>query len=701
MDSLLKTLPKAFAPKLLVKGNLTALGTYKPSDLKNDIPVFAIWDHIRELLDKHKSVIAGIKALTGTGKSLCLPQFGWAAFDRMVNVTVTEPLVPVVTDIAEKTETFYPDFVLRENLGYKTKPTKIIKSQQYGLDIVTTGVAYQLLTDMRFANDRDEIVEIFILDEVHLRNANFVYSCLDLLAAKIIAGERVCAVLTSANMERDLLFDSFVKSFSANLKIRLKGQELEDALKDPVEYFDVAPFEESYAEVTGSGNDSFRIEKFLSEDVDNAFEPMLDFIVKAKYDSKSKEYKWIGGGKGHILVFMDGNKSINSAEKYFLANIDRLPGCVIVKSTSKTHKTFSENTHLINNTPKDVTLIIFSTDVLGVGATVEGLTVLVDMAFTFKKVFVPLMRDSVVVPKPPTQSECIQKRGRAGRGSNAVTLTAMKQETYEALRYNAGALTFSELDFNMLTKSDTNSEELLNNMFTGVDPFCFQSAFNSLHKLTYWDCIDIKTLSINIVGKTVLKLTTAGMDVPEAMSILMCFALHFPVKLCVLINLLLRKYKSGGKFKTVKLKTYNDSFEIIVNEAIDFYTTATSMFEQEIFIPYFETLSKLSQMDIDTSYKFKDLTRAKIQREKLTTIAKEIYAFIYCNFMLSYDSKRNTMKLSNGVSFPYDSLKTHHLGVSWEKKTPTQKTKMFSCGTSKINTSVGKSFIVPVAVFII
>jgi len=52
---------------------------------------------------------------------------------------------------------------MRENLDYKTKPTKIIKSQQFGLDIVTTGVAYQFLTKMRFADETGNIVEIFIL----------------------------------------------------------------------------------------------------------------------------------------------------------------------------------------------------------------------------------------------------------------------------------------------------------------------------------------------------------------------------------------------------------------------------------------------------------------------------------------------------------------------------------------------------------
>jgi len=95
MESLLKSLPKSFAPKLLVKGNLTTLGTCEPSKLKNTIPVIGFLNHVQHLLSNYASVIMGLKALTGYGKSLCLPQFGWAAFDKEVNVTVTEPLVPI------------------------------------------------------------------------------------------------------------------------------------------------------------------------------------------------------------------------------------------------------------------------------------------------------------------------------------------------------------------------------------------------------------------------------------------------------------------------------------------------------------------------------------------------------------------------------------------------------------------------------
>jgi len=108
-------------------------------------------------------------------------------------------------------------------------------------------------------------------------------------------------------------------------------------------------------------------------------------------------------------------------------------------------------------------------DVLGVGATVSDLSILIDVAFTFKRVYIPIMRGTAVISKPPTQSECIQKKGRAGRGANAVTLTTMRKITYEHLNYNDGALTYSDLDFNMLTKSSTNSEELRNHIFNGVD----------------------------------------------------------------------------------------------------------------------------------------------------------------------------------------------------------------------------------------
>lgn len=314
MDDLASTLPQSFKPKLLLKKYLAELGTDDPKKLAKEVPVFAIWNRIRDLLDKYNSVIMCVKAITGSGKSLCLPQFGWAAFDKAVNVTIAEPLIPVVLDIANKTEAIYPEFEIGNNLGYKTKPSKIMKVTDSGIDVVTTGVGFLLLSDMKFSDDENNTTEIFILDEVHLRNGNYVYSCLDTITYKILEGERVVVILTSANLERELLFGSFRKAFVANIKMKLAGDELANALSNPVDYYDVAPFEESFADIVELDQNLYRQESFIKDDVADMNESILSYIVKAKFDRNSSDYKWINGGKGHVLVFLDGAKSIKNLE---------------------------------------------------------------------------------------------------------------------------------------------------------------------------------------------------------------------------------------------------------------------------------------------------------------------------------------------------------------------------------------------------
>ena len=698
MDELLEQLPKTFRPKLLLKGNLAQLGE-QTANLDDLIPVFAIWNHIKQLFGKYNSVIYQLKPLTGSGKSLCLSQFGIAAFDKSINVILSEPLVTVVTDIVDKTQLFYKNLVLGQTLGYKTKPKKLIKADEFGLDVVTTGVGYQLLTTLDFINPATgQLQNIFILDEVHLRASNFIYSCLDLIIKRITSGERVVVILTSANIERELLSDYINSSLKANASITLNQYDYEKAAKNICEYYGLAPLRQSQADVIGSGNKSFRIESFLPKDSSNYLEVILQLIAKCKLNENSKEYKWIGGSSGHVLIFMEGAKPIKLAATYLEKNKDKTPNGIILKSTSKTHKMISDNTHLINSPSVNGDLYILSTNVLSVGATVDDLRIVFDTGFNFGESMVPLMRDSTVLLKPPTKTDCIQKIGRAGRGIKGLTFTLMTKDTYEILPYNIGSLTYGNLDFLMLTKCETNSEEINNQIFTGVDPISFQNALNSLQKLIYWNAIDLKTSQITYIGKTLLKLTTTKMTVQDSMCILLCTKFQFPIKLCVLINILLARHKFGAKVKTHKLKTLNDSFEVVVDDAIDFYSTSVT-YSDEVFSAYEDIITKLAQIDIDTSYGFKSLLRPKVQRERLFKSAKEIFAFAYCNFLLTYDEHRDQLKMSNGVSFKYDSLKTNHLGVKWDKKNPTPATKMFATGTGKITTKSGSSFIIPTTVF--
>ena len=700
MEDLLAQLPPKFRPKLLLKGNLTQPGS-RIHGLDDLIPVFAIWEHIIQLFNEHGSVIYQLKALTGSGKSLCLSQFGIAAFNNAVNIILSEPLVNVVTDIVEKTSIFYKNLVLGQTLGYKTKPKKLIKSGEFGLDVVTTGVGYQLLTTIDFIDQNtNRLANIFILDEVHLRESSFIYSCLDLMIKKIATGEKILVILTSANIERELISEYIITSLEANARISLNKDKYQNATSDICGYYGLAPLNESQADVIGSGNQSFRIESFLSVDVPNYLEVILDLIIKTKFNQKSTEYKWIGGNSGHVLIFMEGARPIKLAAAYLEKNLDKIPRAIILRSTSKTHRAVSDNMHLVNSPNVNGDLYILSTNVLSVGATVDDLRVVFDTGFNFGEVKVPLMRDSTVLLKPPTKSNCIQKIGRAGRGIRGVAFTLMTKETYEMLPYNIGSLTYADLDFLILTKCDTNSSEIKNQLFTGMDPICFQNAIDSLQKLTYWNAIESDTFKTTYIGKTLLKLTTTKMTVRDSMCILLCKRFQFPIKLCVLISLLLARYKSGARMKLDKLKTLDDSFEVVIDAAIDFYT-ADAVYDDEIFSSYEDVITKLAQIDIDTSYKFKSLLRPKIQRDKLFKSAKEIFAIAYCNFLLTFDQQRKQVKMTNGVSFKYDTLKSNHLGVKWERKELDANTKIFATGTGKISTKSGGSFIVPTSIFVL
>ena len=150
-------------------GYLSALGTNNgPFD---DIPIKDIIEYLFDLYESHdERLIATLNGKTGSGKSLCIAPFIYEFLKKKYHVVLSQPKITLAGKIAKDIGSWYsPTLQHGVNIGVKTSDPNVNVSKrnklETGIDVVTTGVAYNIM--LNGIEDTSNDTKVFIIDEVH------------------------------------------------------------------------------------------------------------------------------------------------------------------------------------------------------------------------------------------------------------------------------------------------------------------------------------------------------------------------------------------------------------------------------------------------------------------------------------------------------------------------------------------------------
>ena len=653
MQSLLSSAVPGFNPALIQNDSLRQLGLKTYSNAQKEPTIYTIINYMTNLYHENGNLIFILDSKTGSGKTTCIAPFLFAKY-KTTKIYVAEPKINIAISLAKGVLQIYGQSFSTDTIGYRTSERSRPFKSEYGIDYMTSGVAYNLAVNMTGEDpsgfDRSSPPkEILIIDEAHIKNNNHTDLILNNLISKMATGVGLFVVLMSGTIDAQ----EFVRTFRAQIRyLSPLGARLY-----PETRFNLAPFEHSYAEVTGAK--VLRHEHFIDEDGVNMYETMSNIIYKCKYNTSSEEYNWLNNRHGDVIIFMPSQAAINGCATYFEKHgSDSIGSFTVVKVTSANLRTSEGRTYRITNNAIKVHgetsknwLLIITTDAISEGITFDNAVLVIQSAMVLNNVYVPPVFDAQLILTNYSKSANGQMAGRVGRNINGISYSLCTKLAYELMMFNPGPALRESLELLILSLSFTSHKQLTDNFYPGRDHICFNTWIVAMPNLKRWSLID-KNNKCTELGRAVLDLTAAKIDIMHALSLILCYWAKLPVSVCILINLLLQDSKFSRRWQK---QTRHDSFKEIFIKALNHLRNPRQDYNQKISDSYLDIKNELSKMNLRSDYGndkiFTNMTSNRSADEQMYKGAKLIFGVMYYNTTIFYDARANIYRTLNNITF--------------------------------------------------
>ena len=681
MDELFNNLPAAFRPTILKHGNLEQLGRH--TEQFTDLPIFEIIKYCVDSYGEHEDrAVFMLNGKTGSGKSLCVAPFLYAHLRGEYNIILAEPKIDLAIKLANDIARWNnPLLELGENVGYRTSTKSLGRraKNEGGIDVVTTGVALKLMSEGIKSGENDN--RVYIIDEVHDKGSGNVDLCFNVAANAIADGHKIFVLFMSATIDsdsiiklfREIITDVLTKKATTKHAIR----EINNYSMFPEAIIGLPKFFNNV--ITVSGDVNKRINYFLKEDSSNIMEDCIDTIVRAKYERTSEEYIWNNNPNGDVIIFLPGRAYIDGFAAYFESKRDLLGDFVIVKATSVNLRDNSGNVYRINTDIKPYGVssreykIVLATNVFEAGITLANANIVIITCLINSKIFIPISDSSMVMLTPISVSSKEQEDGRTGRVIPGISKCLTTKHTYKLLDYNPSPVTREELTSYILHKAATAPWQIADLFFPSADPVNFNNLMVALKRITAWGLINIKTGAIEPIGKFLLTMMEAKLEINQAMIIALSRGYKLPVSIGILLALYIEQKKFIPVFKRPTTKL--DSFEEMYNEVIELLNSDDPKYDQQIFGPYLAIKNHMAKQNLRSDYGIGNIygEDTKISPEDSKRFYKraiKIMKIVYFNGRADLDGEKKNYITNNNNRIPIKNIYLGHINKTYKESSP-------------------------------
>ena len=347
----------------------------------NDLPIHSIIPSLKKHFQKEDNAI--LEAEPGAGKTTIVPlsllHEPWLLGRKIL---LLEPRRLAAKSAAQRLSNLLGE-PLGHTIGYRIRhETKI--SNQTRIEVVTEGI----LTRMLQTDPSLEHIGLIIFDEFHERSLHS-----DLALALCLQG-------------RDIFRDDHPLKLLV-MSATLDTQPLEALLNTK--------------SIHCSGR-SFPVE-IQYDNLTLKQDQILPVVIKQIHHA-------IQHYQGDILVFLPGQKEIRSVQNQ-LQHLDQSANLHIVPLYGSL--AFSIQQEAIGAPPSHLRKVVLATNIAQTSLTIEGIRIVVDSGLSREAIFDPNIGITRLHTRKVTQSESIQRIGRAGRTSPGVGYRWWSQEQQNRL----------------------------------------------------------------------------------------------------------------------------------------------------------------------------------------------------------------------------------------------------------------------------
>ncbi|GFT80946.1 ATP-dependent RNA helicase TDRD9 [Nephila pilipes] len=365
-----------------------------------DLPITSYREEILQLLEISPVVI--IQGPTGCGKTTQVPQYildHYQSKGSYCNIVVTQPRKIAAISIARRV-CQERKWQLGSIVGYQVAQDSRTSSDTR-LNYMTTGVLLEKLVNAK----RMDMYTHVIIDEVHERNQEIDFALL--LVKKFLKtnSQRVKVILMSAT------FDS--SEFAQYFTLPSHGSpapvlEIMGKSKDVTEHY-LLELKTLLKKIPEFDKSRPGIDLCLYDGVLNLMY-VFDRIEKA--EQRVPADNAFAPSRGAVLIFLPGYEEINVlSNKLQAAKFNHNFWIIPLHSSI----TVDEQTKVFRSPPPEMRKVILSTNIAESSITVPDVKYVIDFCLTRHLVTDPASNYTCLQLEWASKSNCIQRKGRAGR----------------------------------------------------------------------------------------------------------------------------------------------------------------------------------------------------------------------------------------------------------------------------------------------
>jgi HrpA-like RNA helicase len=378
-----------------------------------DLPVYRNKEKILSMLEKNKALV--VESPTGSGKTTQLPVILYeAGFAKSGIIGVTQPrriaAVSVSEFIARQTKTSIPGLI-----GYKMRFADHT-NHETKIKIMTDGI---LLQEMKLDPWLSKY-SLLIVDEAHERSLNIDF-VLGLLKRVMEGRSDFKVIISSATINAEV----FSEYFGECPIVKIDAQHFPVTLiYDSVENRGIGSGE--WGVGNGERRERHREQRTVNREK-NANSGAIDEILTK---TEAIITRFINEERdGDILVFLSGEKMIKDC-------IKRLSLCSVGKFLHLLplygRLSKEEQERIFENTPKNKTKVIISTNIAETSVTIDGITAVIDSGLAKLNWYNPRTFTSSLIEAPISKASANQRKGRAGRTREGTCYRLYTRKDFES-----------------------------------------------------------------------------------------------------------------------------------------------------------------------------------------------------------------------------------------------------------------------------